>query len=358
MKKMLLMFACFLLISMAFAQNQTAAKVDTLSQKVDKMEKVLKHLPKISGYIQLGYNADFGEDIATDPTDFSNTFQIRRARLKLNGDIFTPKIDYCLQVEFASPKIVDAYVRFKPFHQLNIQVGQFKTPFTIENTEYNPKTIEMISSSFAVNNLVEQYRGTGTTGRNLGINLYGSFWKREGYSILSYDLGIYNGNGINLKDDNNFKTIVGRVRISPIRHLTLSGSALYGGMDEIEDPTGDITLTQKNPYLRYSAGVNYDKPKGLLVRSEYVGGGTQGVNSQGVYALAGYHITKAWTCVARYDWYQSNTTIKESQNTRYGLGVVYQPFKYLRAQLYYYNQVNHDYSKNSNHIALMLTGMF
>lgn len=57
------------------------------------------------------------------------------------------KIDYRLQLEFASPKIVDAYLRFKPFDQLNVQIGQFKVPFTIENTHYAPLKFEFIEYS-------------------------------------------------------------------------------------------------------------------------------------------------------------------------------------------------------------------
>jgi len=80
-----------------------------------------EHL-RISGYVQVGY--EWTEDTAS-------TFFLKRARFKVDGDLWRDKLDYCLQIEFASPKVVDAYVRFKPMAQVNAQLGQFKIPFSI-----------------------------------------------------------------------------------------------------------------------------------------------------------------------------------------------------------------------------------
>ena len=53
---------------------------------------------------------------------------IKRVRLNLAGAI-APKLDYRVQIEFASPKIVDAYLCYKPFDELNVQLGEYKLPF-------------------------------------------------------------------------------------------------------------------------------------------------------------------------------------------------------------------------------------
>lgn len=53
---------------------------------------------------------------------------IKRVRLNLAG-VIAPKLDYRVQVEFASPKIVDAYLCYKPFDELNVQLGEYKLPF-------------------------------------------------------------------------------------------------------------------------------------------------------------------------------------------------------------------------------------
>ena len=55
-------------------------------------------------------------------------FFIKRVRLNLAGAI-APKLDYRVQIEFASPKIVDAYLCYKPFDELNVQLGEIQAAF-------------------------------------------------------------------------------------------------------------------------------------------------------------------------------------------------------------------------------------
>ena len=116
------------IVMLAVISGKAQETIDSLpnskseTARLEKIEKIISRLPKISGFLQLGYNLDIGENIADDHTDINNTFLIRRARFKIDGDI-TSKIDYCMQIEFVNPKILDIYMRFKPFHQLNVQVG-------------------------------------------------------------------------------------------------------------------------------------------------------------------------------------------------------------------------------------------
>ena len=84
------------------------------------------------GYLQTGY----------EWSDNSSSFFIKRVRLSLSGNI-APKLDYRVQIEFASPKIVDAYLCYRPFDELNLQLGEYKLPFSIENTEYVPLRYEL-----------------------------------------------------------------------------------------------------------------------------------------------------------------------------------------------------------------------
>ena len=51
-----------------------------------------------------------------------------------------------MQIEFCGPKIVDAYIRYRPFEQLNFQLGEYKLPFSIENTDYVPLKYEFIGT--------------------------------------------------------------------------------------------------------------------------------------------------------------------------------------------------------------------
>ena len=44
--------------------------------------------------------------------------------------------------------------------------------------------------------------GLSATGRDMGAQLFGGFFNRDGYSILNYNFGVFNGEGLNVKDKN------------------------------------------------------------------------------------------------------------------------------------------------------------
>lgn len=112
---------------------ELSAGIEALKARASAWDKILARLPKISGYVQTGY----------EWSETSSTFFIKRVRLNLAGDI-AEKLDYRVQIEFCGPKIVDAYIRYRPFEQLNFQLGEYKLPFSIENTDYVPLKYEFI----------------------------------------------------------------------------------------------------------------------------------------------------------------------------------------------------------------------
>ena len=201
--------------SLAATVERLSAEVETLKGRSAAADRILSRLPRISGYLQLGY----------EWSDDASTFFVKRARVDFQGDI-SPKIDYRLQLEFASPKIVDIYLRYKPLEALNVQVGQFKVPFSIENTHYVPLKYEFIEYSMAVCRLMgfTDVCGVNATGRDLGAQLYGGLIDRDGYSILNYNVGVFNGEGINTKDKNKSKDVVARLMVQPLRALSFAGT--------------------------------------------------------------------------------------------------------------------------------------
>ncbi len=301
-----------------------------------------KHM-EISGYIQVGYK--WVEDI-------TSTFYIKRARFKVNGDLWRDKLDYCLQIEFVSPKIVDAYVRFKPMTQLNVQLGQFKIPFSIENTEFPPLKAEFIEYPMVLSKLVRMNDvcGISSTGRDIGGQIYGSLFKRDGYNILSYNVAVMNGADINSRDTNKSKDLVGRLMIRPIKGLLLSASYMWS-----EVPIGD------NPYAeasRYGFGAMYDCER-FIVRSEYIVGRTAGVDAHGAYATAGYRFRSPVTVLARWEFFDENKAMPGLRQVNYSVGVDYQPLKYLRMQLNYtIATFNREGQHNLNGINFMVSGIF
>ena len=102
-----------------------------------------------SGYFQTGFSTD---------DSFNNTFYIRRARFSISGTLYkgnAGKFEYKVQAEFAnSPKLVDYYFKYSICDEFGIQLGQFKSPLSVENSEYAPLKLEMIDYSLLVQRFV------------------------------------------------------------------------------------------------------------------------------------------------------------------------------------------------------------
>lgn len=291
----------------------------TIERRVEKLEKAISKLPKVSGFLNMRYQ--------WDGADRSNSFDIRRARVSLKGDL-VPALDYCLQVEFAgSPKILDAYIRYKVARQFNVQAGEFKIPFSMENA-YSPTALETAENSMAISRLCNysDISGTASNGRDVGIALYGGFWKKEGYNVLDYEAGVFNGSGINVRDDNKAKDFSGRLTVNPTRHLSLSGSFYHGTFGKQSEATHNRT--------RVAAGIRWEDER-LLVRSEYIYGKTSGMKSEGVYAVAGYFVHPKFQPVLKYDFFRLDRSDASTKDNYYLVGLNYYPFTFMRLQANY-----------------------
>ena len=140
------------------AQDPNKAKVEKVEkEKLEKPDKPEKHekqkggleMPRISGFVQGMYQAnlsDKGELI-------DNTLRMRRVRLSVDGNL-SKTVSYKIQGDFSrSPMLVDAFIKYKPCREFAIQVGQFKTPFTIESP-INPVNLEIFDYGESVQQLV------------------------------------------------------------------------------------------------------------------------------------------------------------------------------------------------------------
>lgn len=302
-----------------------------------------KHL-RLSGYLQGGFQWTEND---------KSTFYLRRARVSLTGDFLEHKLDYRLQVDMAgSPKICDLYVRYRPFTQLGAEIGQFKLPFSLENELYGPTTFELIEYSFLTTYLARndgRYDGVAATGRGLGAQLYGGFIQRDGFSIINYNIGVFNGSGINAKDNNKSKDAIARLIIKPIKHLSLSGSFMYGESNF----AGNEYL--RNP--RWSVGAIYDDAR-ITARAEYAAAkfGDQSVDA--FYVLGGYHFDKGWSVAARYE-FMNDSFERYADMDRITIGGVYKPIKYLRLQLNYsYTMHKNLTDMNASGVNLMVSAIF
>lgn len=305
----------------------------------------------LSGYLQGGLMFN-----NTDNTSES-TFYLKRARVSLTGNALQEQIDYRLQVDMAgSPKICDLYFRYKPSSKLSMQLGQFKIPFAIENDIYGPTTVEFIDYSYITTLLARnnaRYDGIASTGRDIGFQIYGGFGDAKDFKTLSYNLGVFNGAGINVSDNNRAKDVVARVIVKPSKALSLSASWM----------SAETIFEARNLRSdRWSAGVIYDVDD-FIVRSEYAEAEFGDDDIDAFYVMGGYKIKKNWMLVARYETLnQEYERAADTYANRVTLGAVYKPYSFLRLQLNYAIEKSGlesspEYLKN-NGLNFMVTAIF
>lgn len=332
-----------LLLSVAMFAICATATAQTTGEKVKEFAD--KHL-RLSGYLQGGFRFD---ELG------GSTFYLHRARVAVTGDFLKEKFDYRLQVDFAgSPKITDLYVRYKPFNALNVEIGQFKLPFTVENEQYGPTTVEFIDYSYVTTYIARNnamYDGIASTGRDIGLQLYGGFIQRDGYSIINYNLGVFNGSGINRKDADKSKELIARLMIKPVKGLSVGAAymAILG-----KDRIFDDSRVANSP--RWAVMAIYDL-NSYVARAEFAQADFHGITTNAFYAMAGYRFTKEWSLAARYEFIKDELTILNED--RITAGVAYQPFNFLRLQFdASYIMNNKHGGKNNLGGNLLVTAMF
>ena len=378
MKKFILSIIALAFAGTLSAQEQTnqQAQIDSLNLRIAKLEKrsqvwdKLKPAFKVSGYIQAGYDYLWNEDGTT-----TSTFHLRRARISLQGDIYKgakgAKASYRLQIDLCKElPIMDLWVKYQPINQFGVQFGQFKVPVSIENTDYNAIQLEFINYANTVQRLVRMsssdLQGINSSGRDIGAMLYGGFIKKDGFSIINYEVGVFNGSGINTKDKNKSKDIAARLTIQPLQKLKIAAYYMGGETDAsslIEKyPTMVVDNSGVNTkylgYNRYGGGFDFNN-KHIFARSEYIGGQTGAMRSEGVYAQVGYKFLNKCSVGVRFDYFDENKA-DDGNQMNYSVAASYHPWKHLRLQAEYTRQTyNHIVgSKNSNGLYLMVSAIF
>lgn len=330
----------------ARAQAQEAAEsVDAVQaeERLTKLEKIVSKLPTISGFVNFRYQYNSTND--------ANSFDVRRARLDVKGDIARDKVGYRLQVEFAgTPKILDAYVTWKICDYVGMQAGQFKTPFSLENP-YSPTGLETTDNSMVISNLAgySDVSGISANGRDLGLGFNGNFLKRDGFSIINWSVGVFNGSGINRTDNNRQKDYSGILTVKPIKHLSLAAYH-YNGWGY--NAANDVNFRR----VRSGTGAKYDDGR-WLVRGEYIWGKTGSTNSEGAYGVVGYHFHKTVQAVLKYDYWKRDLTDKNTRWNNYTAGVNYTPIKYCKLQLNYSYRTSPG-AEDHHYVVMQVFGMF
>lgn len=192
-----------------------------------KWEKVLEKLPKLSGYLQTGWNYN-------SVGDGSSSFQAKRLRLIMDGNV-VKNVSFRLQIEAFNGiagstngngqknlQVMDAFVTAKISKAFQVRVGQYYLPLGYENYDLSPSTLETVDfSNICYRMVCRNAIGYDFVdyGRDLGIMAFGDLFTDEarGFSRLSYNLSLSNGH-LPMKDDNNkSKDIVAALTFRPTK---------------------------------------------------------------------------------------------------------------------------------------------
>ena len=260
---------------------------------------------KLSGYAMLQYQAHDKYEA------HENSFNLRIARLALEGRIGS---DFYWKTQLqtsgsisslnASPRLVDLFGEWQKYKFFMVKAGQFKRPFSFENPMH-PITQGFMSYSQNIVKLVGFSDRSGeqsSNGRDIGIQVQGDFLENaNGRSLLHYQIGIFNGEGINKKDADNRKDIIGGLWVMPVKGLRI-GAFGWTGSHVI-----DGVSTPKNRYALSAEYVFSD----WTLRSEYIHNQGYGSNmaagdkADGFYALCIAPVIKQKMHLkARYDLYR------------------------------------------------------
>ena len=300
---------------------------------------------KLSGYGMIQYQ---GSDKKHDE---QNSFNLRLARLALEGrahqDFF-----YKVQMQIngntsqgsSAIRLVDLFAEWQRYDFLCVKVGQFKRPFTFENPMH-PITQGFMSYSQNVSKLAGFSDRTGeqaSNGRDMGLQLQGDLLRLGGRPWLHYQVGVFNGQGINVKDADNRKDIIGGLWVMPVRGLRIGAFGWTGSRAITTQDNQGRSVVVSTPKNRYALSAEY-AANDWTFRSEYIhsqgkgfaNGAFTGDKADGFYALAIAPLVKNRCHVkARYDLYRDAKEWATSK-TFYEVGADYLFNKNLQLNVEY-----------------------
>jgi phosphate-selective porin len=257
---------------------------------------------KMFGYLQTQYDYTFN-DIN------ENTLTFKRARLGIRGNVKND-FSYYFMLE-ASPFIggvgsaylMDAFVTYHKYNWAKISVGTFKQPFSLEvNTPCNGLTT--INRSIVADQLVAPQR-------DFGIAVLGG----NKYTRFRYSVALMNGRGLNAKDNNSKKDIIGRATYKLTDFLSIGGSFRFGYPNNNNDTRtsygAEMALKLNNLKIQgeyiYDEG-DYNRAAGGGCGSEPV---ELGEKRDGAYIMVSYDTKWKVQPVFKYEYFDPNIDVKE-----------------------------------------------
>jgi hypothetical protein len=375
-----------------FAHGQSVPESTSTDQQLTELmgkvtdlehENLKKSQLKLTGYIQAQWQRADSQGISSFaggdfPTASDNRFMIRRGRVKLDysrtnedGDILTQGI---VQIDFTQNGLAlrDAYINILDPHTkwIGLKVGAMDRPFGYE-----------VTYSSGLRETPERARMSQTLfpgEKDLGAQIYVMPNKTSRYRFFKLEAGIYNGTGVLNNEFDKYKDFISRLSFyknNSDETIRYSGGVSYfnGGhknstkyIDDLltktdgssywaisDSSASNIDRKAKQVYYGADAQVSIKWAGGLTtLRGEYITGIQGGTdkstasprvpvtgnmyerNFNGAYFYLVQNILDSrHNVVVKYDWYDPNTKVKESE---IGPGLTAADIKYTTLGLGYF----------------------
>ena len=338
------------LLNQALAQSMPADQQEEMAY--GRKETKWASAPKFGGYAIGSYKYSDQDD-----KHGGDGFNARNLRLYVDGTVLSD-FKYRIQLEMSGdpgaskgPHLKDFFLTWSHWKELEVKVGQFKRCFTFENP-YNPWEVGVGDYSQMTKKLagMSDYCGgesSSSGGRDLGLQLQGDLLPvgKDRHRLFHYQLGLFNGQGINHADANRRKDWIGTLQLQPIKDLFIGVFGWKGDMTY-----SNVTVGRN----RYALGVKYEH-EGWSARAEYAHqtghkisdfvysadtktqmlrpGASLG-RADGWYVTVGVPCTSWLKVYAKYDAYRDNAS-NSSLSSIYSLCPNFQLHKNLQFQLQY-----------------------
>jgi len=205
-------------------------------------------------------------------------FRVRRLRVTWDGNAFAPWMKYKVQYDFGrTGELKDMKLSFAKNKVFVPTVGQYKVPFNREVLN-SSSALQVVGRS-----IITDYFEYD---RDIGVGAYGLL----GGGMLRYDLGLFQGEGTNTKNDKGDTGMIWAARVQAAviggkakkvkenfaKKPTLMIGAAVAGID-VEDgsdgnigiPSGERAL-ENGTVTSFTADINYRDPRFNLT-GEYIG---------------------------------------------------------------------------------------
>lgn len=319
-----------------FASEEKKSNVSSKNTLEKIKEAVNSPALQLGGYSLFMYKY-------SDLENVKHSAEPRVVFLSLKGEPIK-NFKYCVFADLAHATIYEFYGEWTPSAAFNVRIGQAKTPLSIEN-QLSLTAIEGVLNTRSISALMGMKDDVmylqdkiSSAGRDIGVKIYGELIKTKTHNLLGYDIGLYQGTGLNTKDNNNTKDFAANVLLQPIKGFRIGGGAYFGQATYLKPGDLEVSDHVRNRWI-LSSDYKFDQ---FYARLEWIKGNDGGINKEGLNGMGMYYfIPSKFNSFAKVDYLNQDKSTN-NELMEYTVGVNYYFYKTCRLQL---NYTYTDYSK-------------